>query len=321
MPTGRFAPTPSGSLHVGNLRTAMAAWLFARSSGSTFVVRIEDLDPSTRRPAPDAPPGAPPDRTIEQRQLADLAAIGLDWDGPVVRQSERFELYRNAIAQLSDQGRTYPCFCTRAEIAAAVQAPHGLASGGNYPGTCARLDAAGVARRRDAGRPAALRLRAEGAVVSFEDAFAGRVEAEVDDLVVQRNDGVPSYNVAVVVDDADQQIGQVVRGDDLLGVTPRHIVLQRLLGLPEPQWAHVPLVLGPDGRRLAKRHGATTLDALASLGVTASTVRHHLAASLGINVETTRNTTTPTAPDLLAGFDPDAISRQPWQVDPGSWAP
>jgi glutamyl-tRNA synthetase len=324
MPSGRFAPTPSGDLHLGNLRTALAAWLFARSTGSSFVVRIEDLDPGTRRPPVGAPPGAPPDRGVEARQLADLTALGLDWDGAPVHQSERFGLYHDAIAQLAADGRTYPCFCTRREIADAAQAPHGsprdgtsrngVAPDGGYPGTCARLDSAAVHRRRREGRPAALRLRAEAVEVTFVDTIAGRVDAVVDDLVVQRNDGVPSYNVAVVVDDAAQGIGQVVRGDDLLSSTPRHVLMQRLLGLPEPVWTHVPLVLGSDGRRLAKRHGATTLARLSDLGVSAPSVRFRLAESLGVRARPTDGPN-----ELLARFDPAAVPPTPWLVDPATW--
>ena len=262
--SGRFAPSPTGPLHVGNLRTALAAWLIARSAGERFVVRMEDLDRVTSSPAHEA------------RQLADLAAIGLDWDGDVVRQSERFDRYHDAIATLTAAGLTYECFCTRREIREAASAPHGAAPDGAYPGTCRDLTEAERSRRRRR-RPAALRLRADGETVAVDDLLAGPFTGAVDDVVLRRNDGVPAYNLAVVVDDAAQGVTAVVRGDDLLDSTPRQVHLQRLLGLARPRYAHVPLVVGPDGQRLAKRDGAVTLAELAAEGVDAEAV----AAGLG----------------------------------------
>jgi len=227
---GRYAPSPSGPLHAGNVRTALLAWLFARSQGAKFRLRIEDLDPQRSR------------LEHEAGQLADLRALGLDWDGPVVRQSERRERHRQALEQLP----TYPCWCTRAEIREAARAPHGGEV--PYPGTCRR-------RKDGPGRPAAIRLDAQPASVRFTDRLHGHKEATVDDFVLWRKDDVPSYNLAVTVDDADTGIGEVVRGEDLLQTTPRQVLLQRLLGFETPSYAHVPLVLGADGRRLAKRDG------------------------------------------------------------------
>ncbi len=238
---GRFAPSPTGTLHLGNLRTALLAWHFARSAGSAFLVRMEDLDAGRVRPG------------SAEEQLADLAAIGLDWDGEVVFQSARGPLYDAALERLD----TYECFCTRAEIRAAASAPHGPV--GVYPGTCRELTADERAERRASGRAPALRVRTEGDVVGFSDRLRGWFEAAVDDFVVRRNDGGHAYNLAVVVDDAAQGVEEVVRGDDLLDSTPRQIWLARALGLPQVAYAHVPLVLGPDGERLAKRHGAVTL--------------------------------------------------------------
>jgi len=267
---GRFAPSPSGPLHLGNLRTALLAWLFARSAGARFHVRIEDLDPGRSR------------RAHEAGQLADLAALGLDWDGPVVHQSERRERHREALEALRAAGRTYPCWCTRAEIREAASAAHGPLPEGAYPGTCRRLSAAQRAERERSERPPALRLDAGGERVAFVDRLHGRVEAVVDDLVLWRGDDTPAYNLAVVVDDADQGIGEVVRGDDLLETTPRQLLLQRLLGLPRPSYAHVPLVLGVDGARLAKRHGAVTLADRAARGESPADVLAWMARSLGL---------------------------------------
>ena len=242
---GRFAPSPTGTLHLGNLRTALLAWLFARSAGSEFLVRMEDLDTGRVRPG------------YAEQQLADLAAIGIDWDGEVVYQSQRLALYDDALAALGDL--VYECYCTRAEIREAASAPHGPLPEGAYPGTCLRLTAAELAEKRANGRAPALRIRADAARVAFDDRLHGHVEGVVDDFVVRRNDGAPAYNLAVVVDDDAQGIEEVVRGDDLLDTTPRQIFLAGALGLPEPVYAHVPLVLGTDGARLAKRHGDVTL--------------------------------------------------------------
>jgi glutamyl-tRNA synthetase len=292
-PDGRFAPSPSGPLHLGNLRTALLAWLFARSAGARFLLRIEDLDPGRSR------------REHEAGQLADLAALGLDWDGPVVRQSARRDRHRAALETLRAAGRVYPCWCTRAEIREAASAAHGAFPEGAYPGTCRRLTAAQRATHERSGRPPALRLDAGAARVAFVDRLHGPVDAVVDDLVLWRNDGTPAYNLAVVVDDGEQGIGEVVRGDDLLDTTPRQLLLQRLLDLPTPAYAHVPLVLGPDGARLAKRHGAVTLADRVARGETPADVRAWMAASLGLAEPGE-------AADvqlLLARFDPAALPR------------
>ncbi len=275
---GRFAPSPTGTLHLGNLRTALLAWLFARSAGSEFLVRMEDLDPGRVRPE------------AAEQQLADLAAIGLDWDGEVVVQSARMELYASALEALRGRGLVYECFCTRAEIREAASAAHGPLPEGAYPGTCLRLSASELAEKRAAGRPPALRVRAGAEVVEFQDRLLGPVSGVVDDFVVRRNDGAPAYNLAVVVDDDDQRIGEVVRGSDLVDSTPRQLWLARALGLAAPAHAHVPLVLGPDGARLAKRHGDVTLRELppdralawmaASLGLAGRTPRELLATSI-----------------------------------------
>jgi glutamyl-tRNA synthetase len=284
---GRFAPSPTGVLHLGNLRTALIAWLFARAAGSRYLVRMEDLDTGRVR-----------DGAADQ-QLADLAALGLDWDGEVVFQSQRLDRYGEAIGRLQAAGQLYECFCTRAEIRSAASAPHGPLPEGAYPGTCLRLTDAQRAERRAAGRRPALRVRAEAARVGFDDRILGRVEGVVDDFVVQRNDGAPAYNLAVVVDDAAQGIGEVVRGDDLAPTTPRQLFLAGLLGLPEPAYAHVPLVLGPDGARLAKRHGGVTLREVAP-----GAALRWMAASLGLP-----GTAVPD--ELVAAFDPAALPREP----------
>jgi len=284
---GRFAPSPTGTLHVGNLRTALLAWLFARSAGARFLVRMEDLDQGRVQSG------------AAERQLGDLHAIGLDWDGEVVWQSTRAEAYERAIARLRDAGHLYECFCTRAEIRAASSAPHGAMPEGAYPGTCLKLTEAQKRQKRGGGRPPALRVRAGGARVAFTDRLHGPQEGVVDDFVVRRNDDTPAYNLAVVVDDAWQGIREVVRADDLLETTPRQRFLAGLLELEPPAHAHVPLVLGPDGARLAKRHGAVTLD-----DVDARTAVAWMARSLGLPPART-------AADLLDGFAVEGLPRVP----------
>lgn len=295
MATGRYAPSPTGSLHVGNLRTALLSWLFARSSGGAHLLRVDDLEPR------------PTARRIEAEQLADLQALGVDWDGPVLRQSERRARHDEALGELVARGLTYPCYCTRREVAEAAEAPHGQPPG-SYPGTCRDLGAAARAEREAEGRPAALRLRSSGSEVTIHDRLHGAVTAVVDDLVLRRNDGVPAYNLVTVVDDADQGVDEVVRGDDLLTSTPRQAHLADLLELRRPTWAHVPLVLGSDGERLAKRHGSVSLPELEASGVPADRLRSLLAEGLGLAA--------PGEPvamaDLLARFDPAALPSGPW---------
>ena len=277
---GRFAPSPTGVLHLGNLRTALLAWLFARSAGSSFAVRIEDLDTGRVR------------AHFVTEQLDDLAAIGLDWDGPVWMQSQRTAAYEAALSRLP----VYECFCTRAEIRESASAAHGPV--GVYPGTCLGLSVADRAAKLAEGRRPALRVRAGAARVRFVDRLKGPQAGVVDDFVVRRNDGAHAYNLAVVVDDTAQGVQEVVRGDDLLDSTPRQIWLHRTLGSPEPSYAHVPLVLGADGRRLAKRHGDVTLRDLDPRDAVA-----WMARSLGYRGAT--------ASELLEEFDPDALPREP----------
>jgi glutamyl-tRNA synthetase len=289
---GRFAPSPSGELHVGNLRTAILAWLFARSTGRRFLLRVEDLDRARA--------GA------EAGQLRDLAAVGVTWDAAVVRQTDREPLYTAAIGRLAAAGLTYECFCTRREIQESPSAPH--APQGAYPGTCRTLSEAELAFKRSV-RPAAIRLRSAATEWEVEDALHGAFTGVVDDFVLRRNDGVTAYNLAVVVDDADQGIDQVVRGDDLLPSTPRQAYLATLLNMPVPEYAHVPLVVNADGARLAKRDGAVTLGDLAAVGLRADAVRRVILESLSLPGASLES--------ALEEFEPSALPREPW-VWPGA---
>jgi glutamyl-tRNA synthetase len=292
---GRYAPSPTGDLHLGNLRTALLAWLFARSSGSRFLIRIEDLDVGRVR------------ERFVATQLGDLRAIGLDWDGEAARQSARTTLYAAALDRLVAGGRVYRCFCSRREVREAASAQHGIAPEGFYPGTCRDLPAGESDRRAEAGETFALRLRAEAAEVTVADRLHGERTDPVDDLVLRRSDGAFAYNLAVVVDDAEQGIEEVVRGDDLLPSTAGQALLCDLLDLPRPTWAHVPLVLGPDGARLAKRHGAVTLADLAEHGLRPADAVIWMAQSLDLTAPSEQVTVR----DLVARFDPSCIPTEP----------
>jgi glutamyl-tRNA synthetase len=299
MATGRFAPSPTGALHLGNLRTALVAWLAARSTNGRFFVRMEDLDPVVSRVE------------HEHSQLVDLRALGIDWDGEVVRQSERRDRYDEAINQLINDQRTYECFCTRREIQSAASAPNGPSVEGAYAKTCRGLSDARRQEKLREGRRPALRLRTDGDVVSVVDALHGTYKSAVDDFVLRRNDGMPAYNLAVVVDDAAQGVEQIVRADDLLASAPRQAYLAGLLGLEVPTYLHVPLVLGPSGDRLAKRDGAVTLADRLAHGETAVDVRARLATSLGLCAPGER----PSLGELLQRFDPIRLPTVAWTLN------
>lgn len=295
---GRYAPSPTGDLHLGNLRTAMLAWLYARSTGRRLWLRFEDLDTGRSDPA------------SAESQRADLLQLGLDFDGDPVIQSHRLGHYRDAITRLTADGLIYRCWCTRREIHAAVAAPH--TPPGAYPGTCRHLTGEQIREREASGRPPALRLRSTTETFSVTDLRHGDYTGVVDDFVLQRGDGTPAYNLAVVVDDIAMGVDQVVRGGDLLDSAPRQTFLTTLLGGTPPSYAHVPLVLGPNGARLAKRDGAVTLRERLALGETADDVRSRLAASLhlaqpGEHVDMA---------EILRRWDPAILPTGPWTIDP-----
>lgn len=291
----------------------MLAWLFARSTNRAFQMRIEDID--TAR-----------DQGAATQQLADLAALGIDWDGEVVIQSQQRAAHEAALDKLQHAELTYECYCTRREIAEATSAPHqshpgqaGAQEGGQavtqpgaYAGTCIKLTEAEreKARAQITPRKPAIRVRVPEHLreIAFEDVVMGRITGHVDDFVLQRGDGAIAYNLAVVVDDAAMGVDQVVRGDDLAMSTPRHIALQRLLGVPTPEYAHVPLVLGPTGARLAKRDGSVTLADLATEGVSAAQVRSTLAHSLALAAQDEPVDMA----ELLRRFDPAALPKDAW---------
>jgi glutamyl-tRNA synthetase len=297
---GRLAPSPTGAQHVGNARTYLVAWLSARSQGGSVVLRIEDID------SPRIKPGA------AEQAVADLRWLGLDWDGEPVVQTHRLPLYAAALDELKRRELVYPCTCTRSDVAAAASAPHAEHEGPVYPGTCAHRTAADAGRL---DRPFAWRFRVADSP-AFDDRFLGPTHLDLKqlggDFVVWKSAGTPAYQLAVVVDDAATGVTEVVRGDDLIPSTPRQLLLYRALGHPPPAFAHVPLVVGPDGRRLAKRHGDTRLSALREAGVDAESLVGLLAWSCGWfeRIEPLA------ASRLLSRFRLDAIPRETFALTP-----
>ncbi len=271
-PVTRFAPSPTGLLHLGHARSALFAAAKARELGGRFLLRIEDIDLGRSRPE------------FDQAIQEDLAWLGLTWPEPVLRQSDRFPVYDKFLHLLEEADLTYPCFCTRkdiaAEIANAPRAPHGP-DGPLYPGICKGIPREAARERIDAGEPHAIRLHGDRAAaltgpLSFTDAKAGRVAFDpacIGDIVLARKDAPTSYHLSVCVDDALQFVSLVTRGKDLFEATKVHRVLQSLLGLPQPAYHHHDLVLDQDGRRLAKRSGALSLRALRAQGKTPAEVR------------------------------------------------
>ncbi|MBL8796496.1 MAG: tRNA glutamyl-Q(34) synthetase GluQRS [Planctomycetia bacterium] len=298
---GRLAPSPTGAQHVGNARTYLIAWLAARCAGGRVVLRIEDID------SPRVKAGA-----FEQTCI-DLRWLGLDWDeGPII-QTQRLPEHRAALDQLLARDLVYPCTCTRGDIERAASAPHLDHEGPLYPGSCAHRRVADAA---SLGSQPAWRFRLPAESPVFHDAFLGEQRIDLHrvggDFVVWKFAGTPAYQLAVVVDDAAQGVTQVVRGDDLVTSTPRQLLLYATLGLQPPAFCHVPLVVGTDGRRLAKRHGDTRLAALRAQGVTAESLLGLLAWSCGWlpKVE-------PIAlRELLPLFRLDTIPRQPFVLEP-----
>ncbi len=316
-PRGRFAPSPTGDVHLGNAASALVAWLSVRSRGGSLVLRVEDLDRDRSR------------SEFTGRILADLAWLGLDWDegpdrgGPHAPydQGSRAAHYRAALDRLLAGGRLYPCFCSRKEIAAAASAPQEPGDQPYYPGTCRALEAEQSRRRIASGERHAWRFRVDPcAQPEFVDLVRGAWRAGAwpcGDFVVHRSDGVAAYQLAVVVDDAAMGIDEVVRGDDLLPSTPRQLLLYEALGFRPPAFGHVPLWLGPDGVRLSKRHRGTTLAELRDAGLEAPVVVGRLAHRLGLlpAVAPAR------AADLVAGFAWGKIRPAPAGivVDPAGW--
>jgi glutamyl-tRNA synthetase len=301
-PVGRLAPSPTGKLHLGHARTFALAWAHVRSRGGRVLLRLDDLDATRCRPEHEA------------RVLADLEWLGLDWDGPVLRQSDGVERLRRAAEGLLSSGAAYACVCSRADLQAAVAAPHRGDRELRYPGTC-RGRFAGVAAARARSTAVALRLAVPAEPVVFVDGIAGPrsedVAATVGDFVLLNRQSAPSYQLATAVDDADQSVTEVFRGDDLLASTARQISILRALGLPEPLWYHVPLVVDEAGRRLAKRRDDLGLSTLRERGVDPRAVIGWVARSAGLTLPERAS-----ACDLARAFEVSRIPKATVRLSP-----
>lgn len=289
---GRFAPSPSGDLHIGNIRSGLLAYVRARQTGRRFLWRIEDLDRVQSGAA--------------QSQLEVFAELGITPDESPLVQSERLGVYSEALSRLEGQGLVYECYCSRKDIRQAPSAPH--SPPGAYPGTCRDLLESEREQHRqrlqEQGRSPALRLMTDNAEVTVHDRLLGEIKAPVDDLVLKRGDGVFAYNLIVIVDDGASGVDEVVRGDDLATSAPRQAHLAQLLDLPQPSWLHVPLVVNTAGRRLAKRDGAVTYQQLRTMGWTREDVYAWMGASLGF---TGPEGSWSSIDDMVAGVDFDRL--------------
>ena len=303
-PAGRFAPSPSGRMHVGNVFSALLAWLSARHDGLAFRLRLEDLDPRCK------------DEQAASLIEDDLRWLGLDWDGEAQRQSAHPKRYKRAYARLRQRAHVYPCFCSRADLHAA-SAPHASDGTPVYSGACRDLSAVEIAAKtaemeRRCGHGPAYRVELPDCEISLADGHAGPfvqdIARECGDVVVVRGDGVFAYQLACVVDDAAQGVVQIVRGDDLLSSTPRQICLQRLLGLPEPAYFHHPLLIDAQGRRLSKRDRDLDMGFLrAHLEGGAAALVGWLAFWAGL-----RDTPAPAMPaELVGGFSWETVVSEP----------
>jgi glutamyl-tRNA synthetase len=302
MVVGRLAPSPTGAQHVGNARTYLIAWLSARQRGGRVLLRIEDIDSPRTRPGAAA------------QALDDLRWLGLDWDSEPVVQTMRLPLYEQALKTLQASEMVYPCTCTRSDVERAASAPHHDHEGPVYPGTCSGRSAADALGLSRAGRPFCWRFRVPERSPAFVDGFRGPCAVELravgGDFVVWKTARTPAYQLGVVVDDAAGGVTEVVRGDDLVPSTPRQLLLYEALGWPAPRFVHVPLVVGPDGRRLAKRHGDTRLSALRETGVRPGMLRGLLAWSCGW-IDRVREVD---VAELLPLFNLESLPRAPFEL-------
>jgi glutamyl-tRNA synthetase len=276
-PVGRLAPSPTGLLHLGHVRSFLVAWWHARSRDGRVLLRVEDLDADRSDP-----------RYVDALKW-DLEWLGLDWDGAPRIQSQHLRPMQEALDALAARGLAYPCVCSRRDVLLAQSAPQLGVTETRYPGTCRGRYASVAEAERRTQRPAGLRFRVPEGVVPVRDAFADPVEidvgAEAGDFLVARRSGAPAYQLAVVVDDAEQGVTEVVRGADLLASTARQILLQRALGLTHPEWVHLPLVLDESGRRLAKRTDALSLEALRARGADPRSIVAWAARVSGVPVD------------------------------------
>ncbi len=301
----RFAPSPTGYLHVGGARTALFNWLFARRQGGVFILRIEDTDVDRSKPE------------LVAAILESLEWLGLSWDEGPYRQSDRLDRYREVAGQLERAGHAYPCFCTAEELGARRARAEVERRAWKYDGTCRKLALAERDRRHAENRPYALRFRVpEAGETAFDDVVFGRVTVQnqdVEDFVLLRSDGNPTYHLGVVADDLDLRVTHVVRGADHLSNTPKQVLMYRALGETPPVFAHLPLILGPDRQRLSKRHGATSVGAYRELGILPEALRNFLAL-LGWTPPDGKEILP--LEEMVSGFDLAAVSKSNAVFDP-----
>jgi nondiscriminating glutamyl-tRNA synthetase len=308
----RFAPSPTGQVHVGNARTALFNWLFARQQGGVFILRIEDTDLERS------------ETRYETQLIEDAKWLGLDWDeGPDVggpyppyRQSDKWQVYQDHAERLVSEGKAYRCFCTQEELEQQREQAMAQHLQPNYPGTCRNLAPEEAERRRAAGEPCAIRLKIPQKPIRFHDIVHGWVEFSSDvvsDLIIVRSTGVPVYNYVVVVDDAEMKITHVIRGDDHLSNTPKQVALYEALGWAVPEFAHLSTILGPDKERLSKRHGATSLANFREMGVLPEALMNYMALLGWAPAGGDREIFSPT--ELVQEFDLARVTPSPAVFD------
>ncbi len=296
----RFAPSPTGLLHIGGARTALFNWLFARHESGSFVLRIEDTDVERSS------------EELEQGLLEDIRWLGLEWDEGPYRQSERTEIYRNHVEKLLEEGRAYPCFCTEEELEKKREAARAEGRPPRYDGTCRNLGEEERQRKRDAGLPESVRFLVDGEETRIvEDMARGTVEFPPDmvgDFVIMRSNGMPTYNFAVAVDDGQMKITHVIRGAEHLSNTVRQLLIYEALGMPVPKFAHIPLILGSDRSKLSKRHGAPNIEAYRKRGYPAGALVNYLAF---LGWSTKGEDEILSVDDLVAEFELSRVSDSP----------
>jgi glutamyl-tRNA synthetase/nondiscriminating glutamyl-tRNA synthetase len=308
----RFAPSPTGQVHVGNARTALFNWLFARQQGGTFILRIEDTDLERS------------EARYEAQLIEDIQWLGLDWDEgpdkggpyPPYRQSDKGQVYLDYAERLIEEGKAYPCFCRQQDLERNRELALAAQQSQVYPGTCRNIPPEEAARRRKAGEPCAIRLKIPERPIRFHDIVRGWVEFSnevVSDLIIIRSSGVAVYNYVVVVDDAEMKVTHVIRGDDHLSNTPKQVALYEALDWPVPEFAHLSTILGPDRERLSKRHGATSLANFREMGVLPEALMNYMALLGWAPTGGDREVFTPT--ELIQEFDLARVTPSPAVFD------
>ncbi len=294
----RFAPSPTGQLHLGGARTALFNWLFARKHGGKFLLRIEDTDKLRSK------------QEYTDQICESIKWLGLDWDEEIVFQSTRIELYKSAIEKLLDEGKAYRCFCSKENIAEERKQAEMSGGGYYYSGTCRNLDQKIIEANIEDGKPFSVRIAVPKGYTEFTDKIYGAIKInnkEVDDFIIARTDGTPVYNLVVAIDDNDMKITHIIRGEDHISNTPKQLMIYNALNLPIPEFAHLPMILGQDKKRLSKRHGATGVQEYRDQGYLASALINYLAL-LGWNPGTEQEIFS--ADELINAFSIERVQKK-----------